>query len=228
MKKGMPFDHAEINSALNNFHGEVDIELTPVVLKQSDLYPAAHFRLAILCALSVSLAMYYLPWPWTDPIWFLWAQVPALALGYFLAYRQGIKRIFSTSAELNEETHQKALEIYHARLMDSDNGKPKAIVLFSQLEKRIELVMDQKLRNSITPKEFNDLIKEVAKTTKTQGVTKGLVQLIGRLEEKWVHLFASQIEAFPAVSSNDVEKDKPRETNSPEENPPPQETGPND
>ena len=48
-----------IEEAINKAESKTSGEIVPVILAQSDFYPAAHFRLALLCGILFSLICYF-------------------------------------------------------------------------------------------------------------------------------------------------------------------------
>jgi hypothetical protein len=124
-------------SILDELELLTDDHLHLVVAAKSDFYPAAHFRSAILCSLCASMTLYFIPWDFYDPIWYLYVQVPALVIGYFLAHLTGIKKILATNSEQKEEVYQMALETYHRLTPPSQKHR---LLYLSLLEKRAEFV----------------------------------------------------------------------------------------
>jgi len=147
--------------------------LNLVIVDKSDAYPAAHFRLAILVSLTTSMGLYFFPWSFSDPIWYLYAQIPALLVGYFLASKKGFKRFFSTSSELHEESYQKAIEYYYEHNLKSD------LLFISLLEKKVHLINFNK--ESQNPKDDKKVIATLAKNVKKIGLRQALENYIESL-----------------------------------------------
>lgn len=129
-----------------------------VITQKSDHYPGAHFRSSIFWSLSASMTLYFIPWDFHDPIWYLYIQIPALIFGYLLAGYPKVKRLFSTSSEMKEETYQKALEFYHQNFDDTDSD----LLFVSLLEKRVEFISfkDDETKAEHLKKLVKDISKE--------------------------------------------------------------------
>lgn len=161
---------------------ETDAEFVPVIVKQSDLYPAAHFRLALFLGLLIPIGLYYLPWTFYDPIWYLYAQVPALIAGYFLAYNKKLKRFFSTRFELTEEVRQRAQEYFLTNGLTSTTKRSAVLIFISLLEKRIEIIADMNVIKALSTGEqktlFKEKIKIFQKSVKDKSLDLALEELI--------------------------------------------------
>jgi len=143
------------------------------IIKQSDLYPAAHFRLALFFSFVVMMITYFSPFHWEDPIWLLYVQLPAIVLGYFLGYSKKLKSLFTTKSEKKEETTQKALEV---ATRAGWPGLENSIFIFaSLLEKRLEVFATPEIKDFITDAEMNIIIKEAKKDLK-KGQPKNILE----------------------------------------------------
>jgi hypothetical protein len=142
------------------------------IVQKSDHYPGAHFRSSIFWSLSASMILYFIPWNFHDPIWYLYIQIPALIFGYLLAGHPKVKRLFSTSSEMKEETYQKALEYYHRNFNDTD----KELLFVSLLEKRVEFITFQEEQEDKVKQ-----IKELTRLIKKEGVFTGLESSLEKL-----------------------------------------------
>ena len=105
-------DKEIIKNAIKEVELTTSGEIVPVILKQSDFYPAAHFRLALIMGILFSIVCYY-SYDFDDPIALIWIQIPGMLLGYLLAYIPFVKRIFTTSREMQEEVYQRSLEVFY-------------------------------------------------------------------------------------------------------------------
>jgi putative membrane protein len=108
-------DKEKIKLAIKEVELKTSGEIVPVILSQSDFYPAAHFRLALIIGIFSSLICYY-TYDFDDPILLIWSQVLGLIVGYLLAYLPFLKRIFTTQKEINEEVYQRSLEIFYENM----------------------------------------------------------------------------------------------------------------
>lgn len=171
-----------IESIVKECELKTDAEFVPVIFRQSDLYPAAHFRLAIFFALILPMALYYVPWTFYDPIWYLYTSMGGLILGYILGYNSTLKRIFSTRFELSEEVRQRASEYFLENGLHATKKRSAILIFVSLMEKRIEILADMNVINALSTAEkktlFRSQVKSFSKQTKSQGLEKALGSLI--------------------------------------------------
>ena len=177
-----------------------------MVLKQSDFYPASHFRSAILLALILNPLIYLMTGEWEGALWHLTAQVPALTAGYLLCFRSRFKKFFSTAGEMKEEVHQKALELFYGQKAQLGPQTPMALIYISFLERRIEIVPDHVLLQSIPPQEIEKTIKQMVRSIRREGVETGLLFAIETLGE----LFGRE---FPAETTQTMSSSLPQKNN---------------
>lgn len=159
-----------VHEAEQGHHGEI----LPLILKQSDFYPAAHFRSALFFAIFTPLIMYYLPIHIADPIWYLWGQIPALLIGYLLAYTDIFKRLFSTSAEFNEEVHQKAVESFMNYNLHKTKKDAGVLIMISLLEHRVKILADHGFDEIMNEKDWKALTNGLASEIKNNKLNEGL------------------------------------------------------
>ncbi len=161
---------------------KTDAEFVPVIFKQSDLYPASHFRLAITMALILPMALYYAPWTFYDPIWYLYSTLLGLIMGYALAYNHKLKRLFSTRFELSEEVRQRASEYFLENGLHGTQKRSAILIFISLMEKRIEILADMNVISALSTAEkktlFREHIKAFQKDVKTTGLEKSLSTLL--------------------------------------------------
>ena len=182
----MKLSQSDMNQLEKLFENRKDISL--YIVDKSDAYPAAHFRLSILVSLTVSMSMYFVPWTFSDPIWYLYAQLPALLFGYLLANRKTFKRFFTTSAELAEESFQKALEVYYENKMKED------LLFISLLERKVYLINFEQTDDKA--KENKKAIQQLSKEIKRSGLLKAIDHYL---------------ETRPIELSQELSKETPRE-----------------
>lgn len=144
-----------------------DPNLHLVVHCRSDHYPASHFRSALFFSLCASMALYFTPWDFYDPIWYLYCQIPALLFGYFAAVNIRLKRLFTTSGEMKEEVYQMALEVFHRIENLSFDTK---LIYVSLLEKRIEIIS----LKTVELQEDKGKLKKLTRTISNHGLYHGL------------------------------------------------------
>lgn len=153
-------------------------EIFPLILKQSDFYPAAHFRCALLLGLSIPMAMYYLPFEFPDPIWYLWAQIPALILGYLLCYHAKFKKFFTTKAEIEEEVYQKSVESFLEFNLNKTKNNTGVLIMISLLERRVKILADHGFDKIMSEKDWHALAITLSQEVKKGNLQQGLITTI--------------------------------------------------
>ena len=74
-------DQDKISEAVREAELLTTGEIVPMVVTQSDDYPGARWRLAIVTAMFFGFLGYYFLGDF-DPAWILWVQIPGLYIGY--------------------------------------------------------------------------------------------------------------------------------------------------
>jgi putative membrane protein len=171
-------EKSEIERIIEQAEGGHRGEIVPMIVKSSDSYPAAHFRLALLFSFFSSMALYHFPYPIDDPIWYLWVQVPACILGYLLAYRPGFKRFFSTKAEMKEEVHQRALEAFVKTGVTQTKDRTGLLIFISMLEHRVELIADSGIHSKVDKDLWRQIVTGLSVHIKKGQLVAGLTSAI--------------------------------------------------
>ena len=167
-----------IQKAIESAESKTSGEIVPVLLKQSDLYPAAHFRAAIFFGFLPPLFLYYSPLDIPDPMYFIWAHLPGLIVGHLLAYIPRLKRIFSTRKELSEEVHQRALQSFFNNELHTTEGRTGILIMVSLLEHRVEILADTGINEKVAPRTWRKIITPLTKRIRRGQITEGLCEAI--------------------------------------------------
>ena len=157
-----------------------DPTLQFVIAAKSDHYPAAHFRAAILCSFSASMLLYFIPWNFHDPIWYLYVQVPALMLGYILASSPTLKSMLSTNGEKKEEVYQMALETYHDNVPVIATNR---LLYLSLLEGRLEYISLHH-HTKEEEQELRGIIKSFVRTLKKKSLDVAIQECLPKFINK--------------------------------------------
>lgn len=170
-------DREKISEAIRLAEGHTSGEIVPVILSQSDFYPAAHFRLAIILSVSFSLITYY-AYDFLDPFILIWMQIPGLILGYLLGFIPSVKALFTTKNEMEEEVHQKAIEVFYHNKVSKTKDRTGIMIFVSLLEHRVEVIGDIGI-NAVVPANFwEDLVKDLTQSIGKGHITEGIIAAI--------------------------------------------------
>ena len=166
-----------IKEAVGKAESHTSGEILPVILKQSDFYPAAHFRLALVMGVLFSL-VFYNTYDFNDPITLIWVQFPGMILGYALAFFPFFKKLFTTNAEMNEEVHQRAIEVYFENKVSMTRDRTGIMIFVSLLEHKVEVLADCGINQKVEKNYWNDLVKnlvsEIASGKKVEGMISAI------------------------------------------------------
>jgi putative membrane protein len=143
-----------------------------MLVGQSDEYPGARWRLAIVTALlSGALAYFFLDD--FDPVWILWAQIPGLYIGYWLGSFGVVLRPFLVSSKIDEEVHQRAVQAFFSHNLHATKDRTGILVMVSLLEHRVEILADTginaKVPGDMWQKILNDMIGKIKSGDLTEG-----------------------------------------------------------
>jgi putative membrane protein len=183
-------DKENIKKAIKDVELKTSGEIVPVILKQSDLYPAAHFRLALIMGIFSSIICYY-TYDFDDPITLIWIQIPGILLGYVLAYIPFFKRLLTTTKEMNEEVYQRSLEIFYENKVSMTRDRTGIMIFISLLERKVEVLADCGINEKVEKNYWNDLVQSLSSDISKGNMIEGVVKSISTCGEKLV-------ESFPA------------------------------
>lgn len=161
-----------ISDAVREAEKQTAGEIVPMLVGQSDEYPGARWRLAIVTALlSGALAYFFLDD--FDPVWILWAQIPGLYIGYWLGSFGAVLRPFLVSSKIDEEVHQRAVQAFFLHNLHATKDRTGILVMVSLLEHRVEILADTginaKVPRDMWEKILNDMIGKIKSGDLTEG-----------------------------------------------------------
>lgn len=193
---------------IKNLIGEAEkrtkSEIVPMIVHHSDIYPAAHFRAAIIVSFIFSLALYFSPLSIINPIYFLWIQLPGLYVGYFLGHIPAIKRLLITKEEIEYEVTQKAYEaflMHNLHLTVNHNG---VLVLVSVMERKIKIITDVGVQRKVEQKIWDDIVFEFTEQVKLGRPLEGMKGAIKAVSDVLEHHFPADGEQKPNELNNEL------------------------
>ncbi|RLA63713.1 MAG: hypothetical protein DRQ88_11110 [Epsilonproteobacteria bacterium] len=171
-------EQTKIEMAVRSVENTTSGEVVPALLTQSDAYPAAHARVAILAALIVPMIFFYLNFDFAHPLWPLFIQLPALVIGYFLAYIPRVKRFFTLKEEIDEEVHQKALQMFYENKLTNTRDRTGILITVSLLEHRVEIIADVGINEKVEKDTWEKLLVPLISQIKKGKLADGMVDII--------------------------------------------------
>jgi putative membrane protein len=146
-----------ITAAVREAEARTSGQIVPVILRQSDQYPAARWRMATFAA-AISAFVCVVARPALHPIWYLWAEVPAWALGYWLGAIPALQRWFLARAEMDEEVRQRALEAFRFEGLDRTRERTGVLILVSLFERRVQVLADRGISSQLPQQTWDRLV----------------------------------------------------------------------
>jgi putative membrane protein len=185
----------EINQMIANFEEKTGTELTVAIALASDPYPAAPLRFALYSAtLLTMVGSYFIELP-EDYMWSLvlfLLTLPMSVLGGFLS----VKKWMLTDLEIDREVPQRALEVFHQHALQRTTHHHNVLIYLSLLEKRLILLVDQKIKDKIPTGELEHLAKNLETMLHLGQPRAGLEQVINRLQQTMLaHVSPDQLQA---------------------------------
>ncbi|MBC7538831.1 MAG: TPM domain-containing protein [Bacteriovorax sp.] len=167
-------DKLLIKNLITQAEKRTQSEIVPMITHHSDIYPAAHFRAAIILSFLFSLALYFSPLNIINPIYFLWIQIPGLYFGYFLGHFSFIKKLLITQDEMNKEVEQKAYEAFFHHNLHLTKHHNGVLILISVMERKIKIIADIGISKKVEQKVFDEIIFQFTQKIKDGNFVGGL------------------------------------------------------
>jgi len=169
-------DLDRISQAVTDAEQNTSGEIVPMIVGQSDDYPGARWRLAIVSALLSGL----LTALWLDsqsdfgnPAWILWAEIPGLYIGYWLGGISSVLRPFLTTAKIDEEVHQRALQAFFSRNLHATRDRTGVLIMVSLLEHRVEILADSGINAKVSSDAWQQIVADMLSQIKTGDLADG-------------------------------------------------------
>lgn len=171
-------DKLLINSLIKEAESKTKAEIVPMIVHHSDTYPAAHFRAAIIVSFLFCLGLYFSPFTFINPIYFLWIQIPGLFLGYYLGQFPIVTRALITKYEIEQEVTQKAYEAFfnhNLHLTQHHNG---VLILISMMERKVKIIADNGIASKVDQHIWDEILYEFSDKMHAGQFTEGLKHCI--------------------------------------------------
>lgn len=162
----------KISQAVLDAEKQTTGEIVPMIVAQSDDYPGARWRLAIVTALLFGFLAYLFLDDY-DPSWILWVQIPGLYIGYWLGTFGRILRPFLDSAKVDEEVHQRALQAFFSREMHATKDRTGILIMVSLFEHRVEILADTGINAKVSKDTWQEIMADMIGRIKSDDLTEG-------------------------------------------------------
>lgn len=171
-------DRQLIKDLIKEAESKTQSEIVPMIVHHSDIYPAAHFRAAIIVSFLFSLGLYFSPLSIINPIYFLWIQIPGLFLGYFLGQFPAITRMLITKQEIEQEVTQKGMEAFFHHNLHVTEKHTGVLILVSLMERKIKIITDNGIAQKVDKKVWDEIVFQFAEKIREGQMVEGLKNCI--------------------------------------------------
>lgn len=172
-----------VEDRLKKFETATGCELLLVVAKASDPYPAAPVRFGLVSAfvlLFVFSLLYEFQHAWIWPVSFFAVAIIMTWVGHF----SWTKKLALSDWEIDRETREKSIECFHTLGTSRVSHKVTAMIMVSVLERRINVLVDEELKEKLSQDDLNSLVEMMKKHFKEGNMALGFVSSIETLEKK--------------------------------------------
>ena len=172
-----------VEDRLKKFETATGCELLLVVAKASDPYPAAPVRFGLVSAfvlLFVFSLLYEFQHAWIWPVSFFAVAILMTWVGHF----SWTKKLALSDWEIDRETREKSIECFHTLGTSRVSHKVTAMIMVSVLERRINVLVDEELKEKLSQDDLNSLVEMMKKHFKEGNMALGFVSSIETLEKK--------------------------------------------
>ncbi len=181
-----------IEEKLKQFERNTGCELLLVHAKQSDLYPGASWRFGMIAGFILTFIFslfldFHHGYFW--PLAMLLVTVVMVWVGHFT----WAKKFALSDIEIERETMEKAVEYFHTLGTSKVSHKVTAMIMVSVLEKRIIVLVDEKLKSHITQPELDELVNIMRTHFRAGNMGLGFIQSIESLEQKILKDFGGKV-----------------------------------
>lgn len=166
-------EHDRVSQAVLEAEKLTTGEIVPMIVAQSDDYPGARWRLAVVTALLAGFLAYFFLGDF-DPVWILWAQIPGLYIGYALGASGTILRPFMLDLKIDEEVNQRALQAFYTHNLHATKDRTGILIMVSLLEHRVEILADTGINSKVSRDAWQDIVNDMISCIKTDNLTEGL------------------------------------------------------
>ena len=181
-----------IEDRLRAFEANTGCELLLVHAEASDDYPGASWRFGIVGGFLITFLFslffeFHHGYLW--PLFMIAVTLFMTWVGHF----SWAKKFALSDLEVERECYEKALENFHTLGTSKVTHKVTAMIMVSILERKIIVLVDEKLKSEITQAELDDLVMIMQKHFREGHMGLGFIQSIESLEKKILSDFGGKV-----------------------------------
>ncbi|MBI2027852.1 MAG: TPM domain-containing protein [Deltaproteobacteria bacterium] len=166
-----------IELAIRRVESTTNGEIVPMIVGASDAYAAASWRFAFVFALS-SLALFYGFYSHFDFLVYLLLEIPLVFFSLFIVQIPGLKRLFLTKNEIDEEVYQRAVQAFYENKIRHTKDKTGVLLFVSYLEHRAMILADIGINQVVTAGTWDKILTEFLDNLKQNKIEEGFCQAI--------------------------------------------------
>lgn len=181
-----------IEKRLKEFEANTGCELLLVFARSSDVYPGASWRFALLAGFSLTFVFslfFEFEHGYMWPVTMLLISIAMLWVGHF----DWARRLALSDLETERESSEKAIEYFHTLGTSKVSHKVTAMIMVSVLERKIMVLVDEKLKSQITQPELDELVTIMQKHFREGHMGLGFIKSIESLEQKILKDFGGKV-----------------------------------
>ena len=163
-------------------------QIVPMIVSQSDDYAAARWRIGIAVGLITAFLLNYF-FPDQDTVFILSAQIPAMGVGFFLAQISWLKRLFISKAEIEAQTHHRAVEAFFAHGLHATRDRTGVLIMISVFERKVRVLADSGINSKVPEKAWDDVIELLLSAIRQQKPMDGMSRAIALCGEHLAKTF---------------------------------------
>ena len=178
-----PADRLRVEASVFEAEQATAGEIVVVVVRASDAYASAGWRLGLLLALLgfLGLASFV---PAAPPLALLLAQALGLGLGHGLARLDPVRRRLVSEAVAEARTRERALRAFAENGLSRTRGRTGVLLFVSLLEHRVLVLADEGVDRVLDPDgSWQDVVALAVAGLREGRAAEGLVRALERLGE---------------------------------------------
>lgn len=185
-------EEKSIETLIANLEEKTGAELTLAIFEQADPYPASYYRMAIFPTLFwiVLIETFF----HLSPVAMIAGILMSFLFLFYFGEKLGIKKYFLSKAEVKREVKEKACELFFTNGLIHTENKVGMILLISLLERKIELVVDQKIKEKISQATLDQMVHVISEKFKQHDYVSGLSESIHFIQEQILLTFQGKIQ----------------------------------
>ena len=176
-------NRVQIEEKIAEIQVQRKVEILPVVAEQSGPYHSSHFRCSLFFTTIIPLIAYRLPFSTDDFFPTAYALIPLAVIGYGLPFfSKKLKRLFSTRAEMARAVQESAIRHFLQHGLHRPGEDRRVLLFVSLLERRVKILPNHALEESVPSEKWKAQAKEVASQIKEKSLGKGLLSGLEKID----------------------------------------------